>query len=305
GNDVWTGECDCQGELIDCIGVPGGAALPGSACDDSNASTGNDQWNALCICTGLLFDCFGIPGGAALPGVACDDDNPGTGNDVWTSTCLCLGEAYDCVGVIGGAALPGSACDDSDPGTVNDLWNVNCDCIGIPMDCAGVVNGTAFIDGCGTCAGGTTGVAPDPDQDADGALDCLDNCPQIGNMDQADFEGDSFGDLCDNCPWISNPGQEDDDGDGIGNVCDEVGIAEIAGALQLILHPNPSQGTVLLTPSMPEARKVIVVDLLGSAVVRIPYSPWLDLRSLAQGTYMVLVLDGDDHLLGRARMVRL
>lgn len=305
GNDVWTNGCDCQGDLIDCTGSAGGTALPGSACDDGDDATGDDQWNTLCVCAGSIIDCFGIPGGAALPGVPCDDDNPGTGNDTWTSSCLCLGEAYDCTGIAGGLALPGTGCDDGDPNTVNDLWDVNCHCSGIPLDCAGVMNGSAFIDGCGTCAGGTTGITPDPDQDTDGTLDCFDNCPQLSNADQWDFDGDDRGNLCDNCPWQPNPGQEDGDGDGVGDVCDEVGITEFSTPLQLILHPNPSHGSVRLTPSLPEAVEVVFVDLLGAVVLRTRYSPVLDLSGVAQGTYSVLVLDRVGLPLGRARLVRL
>lgn len=305
GNDTWTNGCDCLGEVIDCTGLPGGGALPGAACDDGDANTGNDQWNSSCACSGELIDCFGIPGGAALPGVPCDDDNPGTGNDAWASNCLCLGEAYDCAGVAGGLALPGTSCDDADPNTVNDQWDVTCACNGIPLDCAGVANGSAFIDGCATCAGGTTGIIPNPDMDSDGTLDCLDNCPQVSNIDQSDLDNDTFGNLCDNCPWQSNPGQEDADGDGVGNVCDEVGIPEVEATLQLVLLPNPSNGTVRITPMLPLASEVVVIDLLGAVVLRVPYAPLLDLRTVAQGTYMVLVLDREQRPLGRARMVRL
>ncbi len=49
------------------------------------------------------------------------------------------------------------------------------------QDCAGVNGGTAAIDGCGVCAGGTTGITPDPDADSDGTLDCDDDCPNDPN----------------------------------------------------------------------------------------------------------------------------
>lgn len=305
GNDVWTTGCDCQGVLIDCSGVPGGGSLPGAPCDDGDAQTGDDQWTSNCTCEGLVIDCFGIPGGGALPGIACDDDNPATGNDTWTSNCLCIGEPFDCAGVAGGLALPGTSCDDGDPDTANDVWNVACVCAGTPIDCAGVIAGEAFVDGCGVCAGGTTGIIPDPDQDGDGVLDCEDNCVDESNPGQEDFDSDNAGNICDNCPWLPNPGQEDIDGDGIGNVCDEVGIAEIEDALQVTLHPNPSNGLVRITPALSQASNVIVVDLLGALALNVPYSSTLDMSLLAPGTYMVFVLDVDQRVLGRARMVRL
>jgi hypothetical protein len=45
GNDVYDANCACVGELIDCLGVPGGSDLPGSACDDGDPSTTNDLWD--------------------------------------------------------------------------------------------------------------------------------------------------------------------------------------------------------------------------------------------------------------------
>ncbi|MBK9701709.1 MAG: hypothetical protein IPO79_16930, partial [Flavobacteriales bacterium] len=77
----------CAGQLIDCLGVPGGSALPGTACNDNNANTGNDTWDANCVCAGQLIDCLGVPNGTALPGTGCDDGNANTGNDLWDANC--------------------------------------------------------------------------------------------------------------------------------------------------------------------------------------------------------------------------
>ncbi len=38
--------------VVDCAGVAGGSALPGTACNDGNACTTNDVYNANCQCTG-------------------------------------------------------------------------------------------------------------------------------------------------------------------------------------------------------------------------------------------------------------
>ena len=43
-------------------------------------------------CSSTEVDCIGIVGGSALPGTACDDNDAGTMNDMWTSECTCQGE---------------------------------------------------------------------------------------------------------------------------------------------------------------------------------------------------------------------
>jgi hypothetical protein len=279
--------------------------LPGSPCDDGNADTGNDVWTADCTCVGAPLDCVGVPGGPALPGSPCDDGNANTGNDAWTGTCVCIGQPLDCVGAPGGLALPGTPCDDGDPATVNDVWSSTCICTGIPLDCAGVLFGTAFVDECGTCAGGTTGILPNPDLDSDGIVDCLDNCPGVSNPMQGDFDNDGVGDLCDNCPWQPNADQADGDGDGIGDVCDEVGIAEHGGMIEIRMHPNPTLGLLRLEPFMHNAREVLIQDGRGAVVLRLPYHTVLNVSVLAQGTYLLTVVDGNGTAIGRVRMVRL
>ncbi len=82
---------DPDGCIIDCQGVPGGQALPGTPCDDSDQTTINDQWTVDCDCVGDLIDCLGVPGGPALPGTPCDDGNPNTTSDIWNNDCDCIG----------------------------------------------------------------------------------------------------------------------------------------------------------------------------------------------------------------------
>ncbi len=53
-----------------------------------------------------------------------------------------------------------------------------------------------------------------------GPNDPTDNCPDVINPDQSDWDGDGAGDACDNCPVEANPEQVDSDEDGWGEVCD-------------------------------------------------------------------------------------
>lgn len=58
-----------------------------------------------------------------------------------------------------------------------------------------------------------------PDADGDGILDEVDNCPDVANPDQADFDGDGLGDACD--PDNDNDGVPDGD-----DVCAETLIPD-------------------------------------------------------------------------------
>ena len=127
GGPVMAGACS-----LDCMGVAGGTALPGTPCDDGNPSTSGDAWSANCVCAGAtVFDC---PLLEANIGDACDDGDAGTVDDLVTVDCVCAGAtAFDCP--LLGANI-GDACDDGNAGTVDDLVTADCACAGtIVLDC--------------------------------------------------------------------------------------------------------------------------------------------------------------------------
>ncbi|MBK9514558.1 MAG: hypothetical protein IPO05_13270 [Flavobacteriales bacterium] len=147
GNDTWNTNCQCVGQVIDCMGVAGGTALPGTACNDNNANTINDVWGANCTCAGtaVTFDCEGVAN-AARAALRAYRRECFTGNETWNANCQCVGQVIDCLGVAGGSALPGTACNDNNANTINDVWSANCTCAGtlVTFDCEGVANGSAL-----------------------------------------------------------------------------------------------------------------------------------------------------------------
>ncbi|WP_299156376.1 thrombospondin type 3 repeat-containing protein [uncultured Tenacibaculum sp.] len=74
---------------------------------------------------------------------------------------------------------------------------------------------------------------PNGDDDGDGVLNGVDNCPSTSNADQKDTDGNGVGDVCqdtdgdgimdnvDNCVSIANADQADADGNGIGDACQD------------------------------------------------------------------------------------
>jgi len=120
---------NCGSNTADCLGVPGGSALPGSACATALGQSG--VWSADCTCeTNALVDCEGVPNGPAMSGTPCT--NPATGmTGTWSPDCICVsdttGGAYDCLGVLNGSNLPGTPC--WTPGTnFIGTWDASCNC---------------------------------------------------------------------------------------------------------------------------------------------------------------------------------
>lgn len=144
---------NCTNSLLDCLGVPNGPNMPGTACDDGNPMTSGDLWSPACVCAGSdtsnVVDCLGIPGGPNMVGTFCTTFLGDTG--VWNVNCICETNTlnYDCLGILDGPNLPNTPCDDNNPNTLGDLWNAVCVCIGVPDstntgDCLGNPGGGAL-----------------------------------------------------------------------------------------------------------------------------------------------------------------
>ena len=59
------------------------------------------------------------------------------------------------------------------------------------------------------------------DGDTDGRGDVCDACPQLSELTDHDEDGDRIGDRCDNCPHVAGAGQANGDGDDLGDLCDD------------------------------------------------------------------------------------
>jgi Thrombospondin type 3 repeat len=112
------------------------------------------------------------------------------------------------------------------------------------------------------------GVACYVDTDGDGLVDPEDNCPELANAAQVDYDYDDWGDDCDpdddedgefdavdNCRLAYNYDQTDRDGDGIGAACDS-NDAPATGASPPPPPPPPDRAAPSLGLTMPRTLRL-------------------------------------------------
>jgi len=80
------------------------------------------------------------------------------------------------------------------------------------------------------------------DDDNDGIVNEIDNCPALANTDQQNSDGDAFGDACDVCPTVADPDQADVDGNGVGDACQDTDVDGILDTVDnCVAVANPEQ----------------------------------------------------------------
>jgi YVTN family beta-propeller protein len=145
-----------------------------------------------------------------------------------------------------------------------------------------------------TCATPGAGLRAGIERDRDGVLDGVDNCADVPNVSQADFDSDDFGDACDNCANKTNADQADTDADGVGNVCDNlcVGTTTTVTSLLPATQKKGSNVQVIGTGFGPSVEvwigpvQVATQIVAGNLLASVPTGP-----ALTPGSYPVRVVN--------------
>jgi len=196
-----------------CVDADGDDSCREDDCDDANPHCSRD-------CTDADGDGYCVTSD-------CDDSNP---------SCT-----LDCTDTDGDSYCVAGDCDDANAhcttdctDTDDDGWCVTTDCDDLKprcnQDCTDLDgDGYCFPDDCDDSTVSCTWECGD--DDGDSVLDCMDNCPQVVNSDQANADGDAWGDACDPCPPIPGAGI-DTDGDG---TCDDALVcpSDLSGAISV------------------------------------------------------------------------
>ena len=140
-----------------------------------------------------------------------------------------------------GEVQDGEVCDDGDTGPGDGCEP---DCTPTPVCGNGVPEaGEICDDGNPIACDGCTGCKVDPDDDADGVVDCEDNCVGDYNPGQVDLDGDGIGDDCDQ----SDCGDDKIEGP---ETCDDGGLESGDGCSAACQLEDYGAGTIVVTELM-------------------------------------------------------
>ena len=202
--NIPAGDCDCNGNQLDALGVCGGDCAADAdgdgVCDDEDDCVGAYDTCGVCNGPGDIYECGCTPvpeGDCDCNGNQLDECGVCGGEgavfecgcaDIPAGDCDCDGNQLDALGVCGG----GCPADEDGDGVCDDQD----DCVGVVDDC-GVCNGPGAIYECGCapilegdcdCDGnqldevGVCGGECTLDLDMDGICDDVDTC--LGNLDE-------------------------------------------------------------------------------------------------------------------------
>ena len=253
------GDCDCEGNQLDVVGVCGGGCTADvdsdGICDDVDDCVGAFDGCGVCNGPGAIFDCgcSGVPeGDCDCNGNVLDEcgicNGPGPAfecgcTNIPSGDCDCNGNELDALGVCGGSCAQDldqdGICDDEDScvGTLDACGICNgpgaiyacgctsldvgaCDCFGNVLDALGVCGGDCMADADGD------GVCDDVDTCV-GALDACGICNGPGAVYDCGCSGIPAGDCDCNGSQSDALGvcgglcESDADGDG---VCDSIDV---------------------------------------------------------------------------------
>ena len=221
GSGIAPGECDCDGNVNDALGVCGGSCAADAdmdgVCDDIDPCVGTIDACGVCNGPGSIYAC----GCEEIPAGDCD----------------CNGNQLDALNVCGGTCAADSdadgVCDDADNCTdtmacnYDDAGNTACQY----TDECGVCGGSGIAPGACDCAGnvedalGVCGGTCAADSDSDGICDDSDGCTDLTACNYADASNAAciFPAGCETCTNADGTGgvdANDDDGDGTCNDAD-------------------------------------------------------------------------------------
>ncbi|MEE2918735.1 MAG: T9SS type A sorting domain-containing protein [Bacteroidota bacterium] len=191
--DIPVGDCDCDGNQLDALGVCGGQCAEDAdedgICDDVDDCVGAVDACGICNGPGEIYEC-----GCA---------------DIAEGDCDCEGNQLDALGECGGSCVEDldsdGICDDGDDCIGEEDADGNCNSIPgctdaaacnynaeantddgscLQLDCAGECGGTSLIDECGVCGGPGAafecGCTDIPEGDCDCEGNQLDACGVCG-----------------------------------------------------------------------------------------------------------------------------